>query len=366
MPNALTILHLTDRLSHRGGADWHLLGVIHESQKHRSVLAVGRCDPGVSAPCPIHTVPGLDARTPTAVDLDSLVDAVRPDRIHVHNVVNPTALSWAAEHDALMTVQDHRSFCPGRGKWKADGAVCTETFGDPTCRVCFEDNDYYREILAVTSERLAAVRRMAGVIVLSDYMQSELMAAGVPAEQIHVIPPFIHGLDTAAKAIHPPCLLFVGRLVDAKGVWDTVHAWRQAHMNLPLVFVGAGPLSAALRDEGFHTTGWVDRTTLSQWYASAKAVIVPSRWQEPFGIVGLEAAAFGLPVIATASGGIPEWHPGPGRVEPGDVDALSQAILHWQEAAVPSNEAYDPPRLMRRLHDLYESNSGARFPTDTF
>ena len=353
MQDKQTVLHITDRLSHRGGADWHLSGVLRHPQCLNSHLLVGRTDPHVIAPCPLQIVPGLDARIAQDCDLDPVVDSINPSHIHIHNVVNPVVLEWAADRDAMITIQDHRAFCPGRGKWKADGSVCTDRFSKDNCAVCFDDTPYFEEIHALTARRFAAIKRMRTIIVLSHYMRDELIEAGLQADAVHVIPPFVCALDTSARPTRSPCILFVGRLVEAKGVWDAVHAWRQAELTYPLIFVGTGPLAAPLRKEGFHATGWVDRQTLSQWYASAKAVIVPSRWQEPFGIVGLEAAAFGLPVVATASGGIPEWHPGHGMVAPGDRYALSQALRNWAKASIPPLEPFEPSALMDQLNTLY-------------
>jgi len=68
-------------------------------------------------------VPGLEARLRGPADLGSVAASFRPDVIHLHTVVNPAVLEWAAGRSALITVQDHRYFCPTRGKWTAAGTV---------------------------------------------------------------------------------------------------------------------------------------------------------------------------------------------------------------------------------------------------
>jgi glycosyltransferase involved in cell wall biosynthesis len=73
--------------------------------------------------------------------------------------------------------------------------------------------------------------------------------------------------------------------------------------------------------------GW--QADLDAFYRRASLLVVPSLWPEPFGIVGLEAMARALPVVAYRSGGIPEWLEDRVTgllVEPGDVDALAAAI----------------------------------------
>jgi len=61
--------------------------------------------------------------------------------------------------------------------------------------------------------------------------------------------------------------------------------------------------------------------------ASARGVLFPARWQEPFGIVGVEALAMGTPVIAMGTGGMSDWSDaGTIVVAPGDVKAMAAAI----------------------------------------
>jgi glycosyltransferase involved in cell wall biosynthesis len=52
--------------------------------------------------------------------------------------------------------------------------------------------------------------------------------------------------------------------------------------------------------------GPLDRDSLRSELEPVHAVVVPSRWQEPAGLVPVESAALGVPVVAARSGGIPE------------------------------------------------------------
>ena len=86
-------------------------------------------------------------------------------------------------------------------------------------------------------------------------------------------------------------------------------------IGLVLLYVGAivgnvfgehrGP--GIIEGQGLQVTGWVDHDQLATWYQRAQALLIPSRWQEPFGIVGLEALAVGTPVIVAAVGGTEDW-----------------------------------------------------------
>jgi len=263
-------------------------------------------------------------------------------------------LEWAAGRPAVMTIQDHRYFCPTRGKWTLAGRPCTDSMAPAACAACFppEDAAYFREVYALTAERLEAVRRLR-LVVLSEYMQRELIAVGVAAERIRVVPPFVHGLDAEAAPDGPACVLLVGRLAEAKGVRDAVEAWRLSGVDLPLVAAGTGPRRAELEAAGVEVLGWREPARLSSTYARARAVLLPSRWQEPFGIAGLEALAMGVPVVAWESGGIREWHPGL-RVAWGDVRGLARALAEavGRRAAMPVG--FDRESAMRKLTAVYE------------
>ncbi len=352
----MRILHVADRLSDRGGAYTWLLGIVEALRARHDVwLAVGQ-DDGVPHPCRVLVRPGLASRTAARFELDDLAAAA--DVIHLHNVMNPALLEWAAgQPNALLTVQDHRLLCPGRGKWTLAGQVCRRPLAREPCASCFEDAAYFEEIHALTERRLAAARRMP-LTVLSRYMREELVAAGVPAAHVHVVPPFVLDLDPGALPSGPPCVLFVGRLVEAKGVWEAVLAWRHSGLELPLVLVGTGPLRERLEalqrgHERIEITGWLDRRALSSVYARAHALLLPSRWQEPFGIVGLEALTFGVAVAAWESGGVGEWHPGPGLAPWGDVPGLGRALREVAGRRLWLRPRFERDEAVGRLLALY-------------
>jgi len=357
----MRILHLADRLTDRGGAYTWMLGVLEAlAEDHEVRLVVGEIDRAATPPCPLDVRPGLEAREPVPVELDDLVEHFAPHIVHLHNVVNPAVLEWAASRpNALLTVQDHRFFCPTRGKWTLAGEVCRRPMMREVCASCFADQAYFREVHALTERRLLAARRLP-LTVLSRYMREELVAAGVPPRRVNVVPPFVHRLDPGATPSGPSCVLFVGRLVEAKGVRDAVAAWRRSGVGLPLVLAGTGPLRAELtaqagRGEGpeLEVPGWVERDRLSGLYRRARALLLPSRWQEPFGIVGLEALSFGVPVVAWESGGVSEWHPGPSLVRWGDVEALARALAEAVHRRVALPPQFERDEAMGRLLALY-------------
>ena len=108
-------------------------------------------------------------------------------------------------------------------------------------------------------------------------------------------------------------ILFVGRLVEVKGVQYLIDAMK--NINAMLVIVGDGPLRSQLEQQGrilgsrIKFLGAKTHDELKQIFASADVFVMPSVTtadgaREGLGLVALEAMASGLPVIASDSGGI--------------------------------------------------------------
>jgi glycosyltransferase involved in cell wall biosynthesis len=344
------ILHLADRVSDRGGADVHLLGVIAEQAREHDVHCVaGRVeiDPGV--PASVDPVLEVRGRVAAFDDLRAAVRRIAPNVLHVHNVRAPAILEWAAAEGAVVTVQDHRAFCPGQGKWTLAGARCDREMSPEVCAECFTEAGYRDAIIGLTAERRDALAAARAVIVLSRYMARELVQVGLTPERVHVVPPFVWGLAGARRT--GEMIAVVGRVVRAKGVDDTAEAWRRAQVDQPLVFVGTGTERARIEAMGFHVTGWLDRAAVAEALAQSSVVLMAPRWQEPFGIAGLEALTMGVPVAAWRSGGIEEWHPAP--VAYGDVDALAASLRTLVGTCASPPQGFDPPTLMAALHEVY-------------
>ena len=114
---------------------------------------------------------------------------------------------------------------------------------------------------------------------------------------------------------------------------DLLRAMARMKTRRTLDVVGAGNLEPALRALA-DKLGLADRvrfrgfqTDPQAWMRAAACVVVPSFWQEPYGLVAAEAVALGRPVVAFAIGGLPEACGGRATlVPPGDVAALARAL----------------------------------------
>jgi len=136
-----------------------------------------------------------------------------------------------------------------------------------------------------------------------------------------------------------PILLFLGRLEWEKGIQDAIAGLarvRRTHPGTRLVVAGEGSQLGWLRDEARRHRvvravtflGHLQTSELLSWLSRADAVVLPSRY-EPFGIVALEAAAAGAPLVASAAGGLGEavLDGDTGlSFAPGDVAGLTTAV----------------------------------------
>jgi len=143
---------------------------------------------------------------------------------------------------------------------------------------------------------------------------------GIPADNLHLIRfPAEHSPDPAPPPVSQARnrVLFLGRLTPAKGcanaVLATARCQRALGRPLHLTVAGDGPELARCErlakrlGVGTDFIGWVGSDQRSELLRKADVLIVPSLWPEPFGIVGIEAAAVGLPAVAYATGGIVDW-----------------------------------------------------------
>ena len=180
---------------------------------------------------------------------------------------------------------------------------------------------------ATTSKRLfdrvvppLTIRRASRVIALTSVEAENLVRLGVPSDRIRIIP---NGVDLKEFAGLPPRrpngdtteLLFVGRCYPRqKGLEYLVKAlpFLRSRESIRLTIVGedwggVAMLQSLARALGVERQiafrGALPRDEVIQAYASADIFVLPSLF-EPFGIVLLEAMAAGLPVVASAVGGI--------------------------------------------------------------
>jgi glycosyltransferase involved in cell wall biosynthesis len=205
-------------------------------------------------------------------------------------------------------------------------------------------------------DRLALLRRYDAVLTHSEHMRREFLRHGAARGRVVNCSYSVSGADRPA-AVPPPHdvpapstpwhLMFIGRMDRLKGGEQLLDALPRVHSAmgepLRLTFAGDGPArpkwerrarEIAQRNPHVHVefTGWLQHSQLASLLGTADLVVMPSLWPEPYGLVGPEANRRGVPVVAFATGGIPEWliEGVNGCLAPGDpptVRGLADAIV---------------------------------------
>jgi glycosyltransferase involved in cell wall biosynthesis len=136
-----------------------------------------------------------------------------------------------------------------------------------------------------------------------------------------------------------------------------------------------GEVQKSLRNLTFEFTGWLAQDHLRTLMTNMDLLVVPSLWPEPFGLVGPEAAQFGVPSAAFAVGGIPAWlidgvsgHLAAG--DPPTASGLARAIIRCLEDPLHHAALRNGARAMAaqftiarhlpRLIDTLERVAGSR------
>lgn len=233
----------------------------------------------------------------------------------------------------------------------------------------------------LTRRQLRRARRAFGraekVLPVSLALETAIRRHGIDAS-FEVVPNavdssvfFPASADGDGEGLHR--FLFVGRLDPIKGLPTLLEAaagLRSAPRGWRLDLVGDGPARAALQEQAaalsitdrvtFH--GQQPKRVIAELMRSAASLVLPSQWENAPCVV-IEAAACGLPVIATRVGGIPELvdEEVGELVSPGSVPELRQALQRSLDGAVTYDRAaiarrgraFDLEAVGSRLHAIY-------------
>jgi glycosyltransferase involved in cell wall biosynthesis len=159
---------------------------------------------------------------------------------------------------------------------------------------------------------LAAYRKLPA-LVLSDFMAENLRKNGFG--QVFKLPAFIQTKETAHTFMPEGVLriLFLGQLIRGKGADLMLQTLSKLEIPFECTIAGEGNDRSLLEKMTAHFrltdkvrfTGFVSEP--EKLWEKCDVFFFPVRWQEPFGLVGLEAMAHGVPAVAFDTGGVREW-----------------------------------------------------------
>ena len=283
--------------------------------------------------------------TEAARQVRSLLAQGSVDLVHVHNVqpmLSSSVIAAAARQGVpvVATVHNYRFRCLPAINYR-DGHICHDCrpgrlFLPGIVHRCYRDSLGGSAVAAAGQLPARATRRrVARWLAISEYVAGRLRADRFPAERIAVHHNFAPdpgaGREPAARTDE---LLYAGKLTTDKGVGLLLEAWRSAP-DIPgrLIIAGLGPLEPDVRalaqgDERVTYLGAVSIDELTTIRQRCCAALVPSLWEEPFGLTAVEAMASGTPVVSTGSGALAEIvDPTTGYVVEPTVAGLASGII---------------------------------------
>ena len=287
-----------------------------------------------------------------------------PDVLYVHMVSDPTLeKALSVNHPSVHLAHAYHGMCASGAKfWKFPSVrTCGRTLG-LGCLVHFYPHrcgglspvTLAREF-RLQLRRRDNLRRYGAVVTLSEHMRREVIRHGVGSDHVFRIVPGVEpvgDVDEKSRPRSPWKILFAGRFSREKGGDWLLRA-------LPIASAGLGAqlevtcagdglergrwekLAAKVREQGkgisIRFLPWRSPEALRELLAECHLLAFPSLWPEPFGLLGLEAAAAGVPAVAFGTGGIAEWlvDGETGSVAPAEGDraeGLARAILRCLES----------------------------------
>lgn len=259
--------------------------------------------------------------------IEAIIKAERPTVTYLHTTRDPAVIAAVARLGTTIAyMHDFHPVCPGLAKFFPRGqTICTRSYG-PGCaamiylRRCASarhPRSVYR-IMQTPPRYLAAYQQVGKVLVGSSYMKDLLIQNGLEAERITILPYFFHmpGRTTPVPmGADEPRLLFIGRLEEEKGLGFLLRALARLSRPFRLLVAGEGSrreaygqLAQKLGIAGqIDFLGWLSPEEIKGVYEEATALVFPSIWPEPFGMVGIEAFYHSRPVIAFDVGGVSDW-----------------------------------------------------------
>lgn len=326
-----------------------------------------------------------------AGEMRRLLAAERPDLVHVHNLhplFSPSILlaCRAAATPVVMTCHNYRLVCP-TGMHMREGRICELCLGGrehwcllKNCRGDWAESAAYAVRNAVHRKLGLYRNHVHRFIAVSSFVRDRLVAAGLPAERMAVIPNWVAPPPETADCRQGRYAAFAGRFSPQKGIATLLAA--AASSGVPLRLAGdasAMPEAVRTAPPNAEFMGRLGPEAMAAFYRQARFAVAPSECLEPFGLVAIEAMSHGLPVICSRIGGLAEI------VEdgvtgllftPGDSGELAEKMrLLWNNPELCRQlgqagcqrvlQEFNEDRYFQQLMSVYHSAAGLAEPSAT-
>jgi glycosyltransferase involved in cell wall biosynthesis len=292
----------------------------------------------------------------------SILAATPPDLVHTHLLDGLSAAIWRCAKRAgvpvIHTAHDYHLLCPRAFLLTRDWRICD------------------RPSLGCRVYRMWHLRTAVDVDLFvspSQFLLDRHLQAGLPTRRSSVVRngiPLPRNLLAARDAARRRMrFVLLTRLTAEKGVRVVLRAFALLpdSLDFELVIAGRGPLEAevwdaAAKDKRLRFVGYVTGEAKHALLASAHCLLIPSLWYENAPVAVIEAAGYGLAVIGSRIGGLPELvHHGRTGVlfEPGDAAGLATAMRGFLsgELVLPDlaaeTKALAAAHTVERMADAY-------------
>jgi len=254
--------------------------------------------------------------------IDALLQEVKPDVAHLHNIchqISPSILPVLKRHGVpiVQTLHDFKLVCPSYRMLSPEG-ICERCYGNRYYNVirqrCVKGSVAFSVLLCLEAYFHRAIRiydRVDLFIASSQFYKDKLVSFGVDARRIRVLPNFVQP-DERPSYPSGDYALFCGRLGSEKGVLTLVKAAERAP-DIRLIIAGSGSEEDAIRQyltakkmRNVELVGFVSGEVKRDLIRRAAFFVVPSEWYENCSLSIHEAIAYGKPVVGARIGGIPE------------------------------------------------------------
>ena len=223
----------------------------------------------------------------------------------IHNIIAPELLQELPAGKTFFFAHDHNIYCRRHHYYTPVGRKnCHRKYNPLVCKICSLGRN--------EAPPLEAYRKLPA-LVLSEFMAENLRKNGF--EKVVKLPAFIQVKNCERTFLPEGVLriLFLGQLIRGKGADLMLQALAQLACPFECTIAGEGNDRPMLEkmvvrynlQEKVRFTGFVSDP--EELWAKCDVFCFPIRWQEPFGLVGLEAMAHGVPVVAFDRGGVREW-----------------------------------------------------------
>ena len=315
------------------------------------------------------------------------IKKIRPDVIHIHNWhfgASPAVFiaAYKKKIPIVHTLHNYRLLCPS-GTLFHNKNIFLDSLHQGFAWSAIK-NRVYRDSFFQTlwlavilwfHKKIGTWNKVDKYILLTPFSQNLFMNSSlkISPDKFIAKPNFVEKNSTVSDLDRTDTFLFIGRLSEEKGILCLLNAFEKSHFKLKIG--GEGPLTNTVKEAckkhpNILYLGILDKKQVQEQMKECTALIFPSIWNEPFGLVLIEAFLLKMPIIASNLGAIPfilkDGYNGL-LFEAGNFVDLQNKLTEWGNKSIEEKilfsknayqsylENYTPDKNLDQLLSIYDS-----------